>query len=227
MRCRHKLASRVLREAIEHGRPDSLALYRKIEGYFALEPLDVQDAKRLSDRYHEHVRGAKLSLKEHNLLRPFQKKDIPSTVPFLPIAIYLDNLRSAFNVGSIIRTTEAFRLGSLYFAAYTPFIDNPKVQKTSMWTHDKVPCFHGIALETLPRPRIALETAEGAPSVLSFSFPETFTLMLGNEEYGLSEASLALADHVVTIPLYGFKHSLNVASAFAIAAAAIRSAFVA
>ena len=45
--------------------------------------------------------------------------------------------------------------------------------------------------------------------------------MLGNEEYGLTEEALSLSDKVVQIPLFGFKHSLNVASAFAIAAGVI------
>ncbi len=222
LRCRHKLASRILRDCIDHPSLRTETLYRKMETYLSFAPIDFQNFKHVSDRYHMHMRQAKLSLKEHNLLRPYQKRDIPSSTPFLPIAIYLDNLRSAFNVGSIIRTTEAFRLGSLHFSAYTPFIDNPKVQKTSMWTHDKVPCFQYTSLSTLPRPLIALETADSAPSVLSYTFPETFTLLLGNEEYGLSDETLALADAMITIPLCGFKHSLNVASAFAIVAAAIR-----
>jgi tRNA G18 (ribose-2'-O)-methylase SpoU len=45
--------------------------------------------------------------------------------------------------------------------------------------------------------------------------------MLGNEEYGLSEEALSLRDETVKIPLHGFKNSLNVAAAFAIAAGVI------
>jgi tRNA G18 (ribose-2'-O)-methylase SpoU len=45
--------------------------------------------------------------------------------------------------------------------------------------------------------------------------------MLGNEEYGLSQEALSARDDMVCIPLYGYKNSLNVASAFAIAAGCI------
>ena len=55
-----------------------------------------------------------------------------------------------------------------------------------------------------------------------FTSPESFTLILGNEEYGLSDEWLEACDHIVTIPMYGFKNSLNVASAYSIAAYEIR-----
>ena len=59
-------------------------------------------------------------------------------------------------------------------------------------------------------------------SIYDFTFPEKFTLILGNEEYGLSDEWLNQCDQIVTIPMWGFKNSLNVASAYAIAAYEIR-----
>jgi tRNA G18 (ribose-2'-O)-methylase SpoU len=221
-RFRHKQAARLLRAFHERGENRILILYRRVENWCALSRLPEEDFCALSDRYHMHLTIAGISWKEHNLLSgPFHQKDLPSSIPCLPIAIYLDNLRSAFNVGSILRTTEAFRLGRVCFAQRTPFIDNLKVQKTSMGTFDKVVCEPNAHLTDLPHPLIALETAPDAPSVFDFAFPDSFTLMLGNEEYGLSEESLSLRDAIVRIPLYGFKNSLNVASAFAIAAGTI------
>ncbi|MCB1082403.1 MAG: TrmH family RNA methyltransferase, partial [Chlamydiia bacterium] len=52
-------------------------------------------------------------------------------------------------------------------------------------------------LSDLPRPLIALETVETAPSIHDFSFPKTFSLLLGNEEYGLKEETLKSADAIV------------------------------
>ncbi|VHO04238.1 tRNA (guanosine(18)-2'-O)-methyltransferase [Candidatus Rhabdochlamydia sp. T3358] len=124
-------------------------------------------------------------------------------------------------MGSIIRTVEAFLLGPICFAKQIPYIDNLKVQKTSMFTFDKVTCHQNRPLEQLPKPLIALETIPNAPSLFDFTFPKEFTLLLGNEEYGLSDQALSMADQAVQIPLYGFKQSLNVASAFAIVAAVI------
>ena len=89
-----------------------------------------------------------------------------------------------------------------------------------MGTETIVPVYQGD-LSNLKKPLIALETVENAPSIYDFSFPETFSLLLGNEEYGLKEKTLRQADHIVQIPLLGSKNSLNVANAFAIVAGEI------
>ncbi|MEI8329335.1 MAG: TrmH family RNA methyltransferase [Chlamydiia bacterium] len=215
----HKKASELLRE-IHHGKRDLCLLYDKISSWMNLDPLLNFSLENLSNRFHTHLQQAGVSWQEHNLLL-IKKLDQPSNTPYLPIAIYLDNLRSAFNVGSILRTTEAFRLGDLYFSSSTPFIDHPKVQKTSMGTFDKIRCKQIASLDELPRPLIALETADFSPPLHQFIFPNSFTLLLGNEEYGLSESTLKQVDQFVHIPLFGYKNSLNVASAFAIAASHI------
>lgn len=217
----HKKASMLLMKAVS-GHAPSLHDYRHVEAWLLLPSLDIINIKAVADRYHYHLLEAKESLKEHNFPFEITKYDAPSDAHFLPIAIYLDNLRSAFNVGSILRTTEAFRLGTLYFGERTPFIDNPKVQKTAMGTHDKVPSFQANSFENLPRPIIGMETIKVAPLIYDFEFPESFTLILGNEEYGLGEMSLKACDHFVQIPLVGFKNSLNVSCAYAIAASEIR-----
>ncbi len=221
-RTRHKRAAKLLRSFYESKKAHELTAYRRIEKWSGLSWMDENDFQSVADRYHLHIQKAKLCLKEYNLLIPrLHQTDHPSDVPYLPVTIYLDNIRSAFNVGSIIRTTEAFRLGRLCFAKQTPFIDNLKVQKTSMCSYDKVPCLRWSNNEELPRPLIALETCPDAPSAFDFTFPESFTLVLGNEEYGVSQEMLAKSDAIIRIPLYGFKNSLNVASAYSIVAAVI------
>lgn len=188
-----------------------------------LLPYTYEGLKGLADRYHWHLQEAGRSLKEHNLLPSIRKGDHTPKSDFLPIAIYLDHVRSAYNVGSILRTTEALRIGSVHFSEKTPFIDNEKVKRTAMGAAELVPVFQGTALEKLPRPLIVLDTCEDAEPVAEFLFPEQFTLILGNEEYGVSDELLRLADYFIEIPLLGAKNSMNVACAFAIAASAIRN----
>lgn len=216
---RHTWAARALRAYYHLTGKETL--YRRIENWLELPLVNLQDIKTLSDRYHFHLAQIGQSWQEHNLLANHQKTDTDSRAPFLQAGVFLDNIRSAFNVGSIIRTVEAFRLGPIYFAKQTPYIDNPKVQKTSMFTFDKVSSYPQAKLEELPKPLIALETVPGAPLLFDFVFPKEFTLLLGNEEYGLSDPALSAADQTVQIPLYGFKKSLNVAAAFAIVASVI------
>jgi tRNA G18 (ribose-2'-O)-methylase SpoU len=223
---RHKKASQLLRKAF-HQDPNALHDYRHVEFWLQLSSLDITNFEEVADRYHDHLRCAGENLKEHNYLSRLLQCDkmadpLLSEEGFLPIAIYLDNLRSAFNVGGILRTTEALRLGKVYFGKNTPFVDNPKVYKTSMGTDSKVFCYKISDLDVLPRPWVGLETVHEASNIHSFAFPKEFTLFLGNEEYGLSEEVLQGCDHLVKIPMHGFKNSLNVACAFSIAAAEIR-----
>ena len=159
VRYRHKRAARILRAFQDDRDTRSLTLYRRLEKWMELPHLKESDFPELSDRYHLHLAAAGLSWKEHNLLSsPLSQTDRPSSMPWLPVSIYLDNLRSAFNVGSILRTVEAFRLGRVCFSKNTPFIDNLKVQKTSMDAFDKVPCTQNVQISDLSRPLIALET---------------------------------------------------------------------
>lgn len=197
--------------------------YNTFLDWMKLPPWNDFDPKILADRYHWHLKEAGLNLKEHNLLPVLRTGDREPTTPFLPIAIYLDHVRSAFNVGSILRTTEAFRLGEVHCCSQTPTVDNEKVQRTAMGTAELISCHANANLATLPQPIIVLDTAKNAIPLSQFIFPETFTLVLGNEEYGVSDEALSLATYVLEIPLQGAKNSLNIACAFAIAAAEIRN----
>jgi tRNA G18 (ribose-2'-O)-methylase SpoU len=191
--------------------------------WMQLDPNAVLDVKLISDRYHWHLGEAKILIKEHNLLSTVRRGDREEAKEeFPPCAVYLDNLRSAYNVGSILRTMEALRIGGLYFAGKTPYIDNPKVHRTSMGASQIVPCYPEANLKDLPRPIIAIETSDEAHPVSDFIFPPAFTLILGNEEYGISDAALSQADYMIHIPLFGKKNSINVACAFAICAQEIR-----
>jgi tRNA G18 (ribose-2'-O)-methylase SpoU len=213
-RRQHKIAADALRAAFETDRWDR---YRTIERYLTLSQVEPL-LEEVSDRYHMHLNRAGIATREHNLL--IRHTDTASSAPYLPIAIYLENLRSAHNVGSIFRTTEALRLGTIHLSPQTPTPDNKKVRDASMGTTNLVP-YTTSTIENLPRPLIALETTAHAQPLHSATFPETFSLLLGNEEYGLSAATLSQADMIIEIPLRGTKNSLNVANAFAITAAHI------
>lgn len=227
---RHKKGAELLRkyyERMHRGEllnAEEIAYYEMLATWSKWTPFSLNsDLKQLSDRYHWHLKEAGYALKEHNLLPALRTGDhIPKASFPEGIAIYLDRVRSAYNVGSILRTVEALRIGSVHFSEKTPFIDNEKVMRTAMGAAEIVPCFSGTELSSLPRPIIALDTSDQAVPLSDFLFPKSFTLILGNEEYGISDASLKLADYLVEIPLLGAKNSLNVACAFAIAAEQIR-----
>ncbi|MES2199667.1 MAG: TrmH family RNA methyltransferase [Chlamydiota bacterium] len=218
---RHKKAGELLK-ALFYDDAKQVSCYRNLELWLELPLVDLQNTEEVSARFHLHAKKAEISLQEHSLLH-VRHEDRISEVPFLKIEVFLYSLRSAFNVGSILRTIEAFRLGSLHCSSSTPTPDNPKVQKTSMGTHAYVPYHINADLSTMPRPWIALETASPSTPLYSFTFPSTFTLILGNEEFGIPKHILEQCDHIIEIPLVGGKNSLNVASAFAIVASHIRA----
>lgn len=218
---RHKKCAELLRTCYEGNHAD-LTYYNQLLEWMYYNPYLYTDLKSLADRYHWHLQLAGLSLKEHNLLPSIRKGDHTPKLPFANIAIYLDHVRSAYNVGSILRTCEALRIGRVYFSEKTPFITNEKVQRTAMGAAELVSCYQNVPLSELPRPLIALDTSDAAISVAEFDFPEIFTLILGNEEYGISNETLQQIDTIIEIPLFGAKNSMNVACAFSITAAQIR-----
>ncbi len=222
---RHKKCAELLRhlyESILKQKSISWDEYLILLSWMDLSAFESLNLKEIADRYHWHLGEAGRCLKEHNLLPRMRTGDHEPKSDYLPIAIYLDNVRSAYNVGSILRTCEALRIGSVYFSDKTPFIDNEKVERTAMGAAALVPCQRGKSLEELPRPIIVLDTSVDAIPVAEYLFPSSFTLVLGNEEYGVSDPALALADTLLEIPLLGAKNSLNVACAFAIASGEIR-----
>jgi tRNA G18 (ribose-2'-O)-methylase SpoU len=223
---RHKKAAHALKKLYENllkGSipPACVAEYRALESYLNLSTVDLS-FEALSNRFHEHAKISFLSFKEHHLLPRVTTQDLPSNESFLPIDIFLDNIRSAHNIGSIVRTTEALRLGSLFFSQAMAFTSCKKLQDTAMGTLEKVNIQLTSDLADLKKPLIAIETAKDAISLYDFIFPTSFSLLLGNEEYGLSQKSLSQADYIIKIPLHGFKNSLNVACTFSMIGNEIR-----
>lgn len=225
----HKICAKLLNSIYrlqQEGKAFQTALtsYEAYAGWMGLSLLDLSSRSDLADRYHEHLRSAGVAAHEGCFLPSHFDK--PSAEPLWPIHIYLDQLRSAHNVGSILRTVEGFSLGTVYFSKSTPWIDQKKVQDASCGACTlvkciKVECIREVSLKDLPAPLIALETAEGSSPYHHFDFPESFTLAIGNEEYGCSKETLRAAQKVIHIPMRGRKNSLNVANAFAIVAAEI------
>lgn len=219
----HKKCAELLRHVFATQDEKPLTSYQKMIQWMGLDLAMPCTQEELASRFHFHREKAGISFKEHNLLQnpKVTTFDKASGQEFLPIDIFLDELRSTHNIGSIIRTTEAFRLGRLFFSSNMAAPCHTQVQKTSMGAASWVECTQNKPLASLKRPIIVLETIKEAQPYYDFQFPDSFTLVVGNEELGCSKASLAIADFYIQIPLWGRKNSLNVATAFAIVAAEI------
>jgi tRNA G18 (ribose-2'-O)-methylase SpoU len=135
----------------------------------------------------------------------------------IPLCLVLDNLRSSFNVGSIFRTAECFRVSKLILCGYTATPQNLKVQKTAMGTNkfiewEQFPSTtQAIKILKETGVRIyALETTSNAKNIGEMEFAKPCALILGNEALGISKEVLKIVDEIVTIPISGWKNSLNV-----------------
>lgn len=140
-----------------------------------------------------------------------------------PIHVMLDNLRSAFNVGSIFRTADAGAVAHLHLCGMTAHPPHKKLEKTALGAFEYVPWTYyernRDCLDTLKEqglPVIAVETESGATPYHLFSWPKPVVFVLGNEEHGINERVLRRCDAAVYIPMQGYKKSINVATAFGI-----------
>lgn len=184
----------------------------------------------LSQQFHHHQAQMELGLKESDFLPKVLTGDETTDRPWegqLNYIVALDNFRSAFNVGSIFRTTDASGFQSVVLGGKTPGPDHNQVRKTSMgstnWIPGRVEKNLAAHLADASVPVIGVETVENAQNYHTFNWPESAILVLGNEEYGLSQEVMAECDHFVQIPMYGRKNSLNVSNAFSVIAFHIHS----
>jgi 23S rRNA (guanosine2251-2'-O)-methyltransferase len=142
----------------------------------------------------------------------------------LPLVFVLDNIRSAFNVGSIFRTAECVGAERVILCGYTPTPAQSQVEKTAMGTQDYVDWEEGgklfECLESLKENGyriIALETAATAVDLYEPFEREPTAFILGNERFGLDPEILKVIDETRIIPLRGRKNSLNVGVTAAVA----------
>jgi len=143
----------------------------------------------------------------------------------LPVSVLLDNVRSLYNVGSIFRTSDGALIEKLYICGFTPQPPRREIEKTALGATQSVPWEHHPNTRDLlvelkrNRTRICvLElTTESIPyyEVKKEDFP--LCLVIGNELTGISKEIIDLADMAIEIPMFGIKHSLNVAVAYGIA----------
>jgi 23S rRNA (guanosine2251-2'-O)-methyltransferase len=149
------------------------------------------------------------------------------------IAVLLDNIRSGWNVGSILRSADGFGFTHAFLCGITPTGDNEAVTKTSLGAEDSVPwSYHKDAVRLVTGLKAegwkvyGLEEAMRAiPLAAASDFPSAAwvraVLVVGNEVTGVDPGLLDLCDEVFHIEMWGEKRSFNVAIAFGIAAYAL------
>lgn len=132
------------------------------------------------------------------------------------VAVYAEDIRSPFNLGSIFRSAEAMGAEKVYISPFCTDPEQPRAIRSGMGCIETMG-YTRCSLEELPSdvPVFALET--GGTDLNEFVFPKQGICIIGSEELGVSPQALDRATYGrVTIPMKGLKASLNVGVAFGI-----------
>ena len=137
----------------------------------------------------------------------------------LPVAIILDNVRSAQNVGSFFRTADAFGIERIELCGICTTPPNRELHKTALGSELSVEWhYHPTTIECVAQLRnegyriLAIEQIEGATMLDTFRAESgvKYALIFGNEVDGVDQSVADIVDGAIEIPQVGIKHSLNV-----------------
>ncbi len=137
----------------------------------------------------------------------------------MPLTVVLDDVRSMHNVGSVLRTADAFRVSEVVLCGITGTPPHPEIHKTALGAEDSVTWrYASSAVEAVRQLRasgctvLSVEQAEGATLLPDFEAApgRHYAIVLGNEVKGVHQEVIDASDACLEIPQLGTKHSLNV-----------------
>ena len=139
-----------------------------------------------------------------------------------PVIAVIENVRSAYNVGSLFRTADAFLLEAIYITGYTAKPPHKEIKKTALGAEDTVEWKYFqnateavIYLKDIGYKVYAVEQVQNSLSLEKASFGpnEKIAVVFGNEVTGVEQETILRCDGCIEIPQLGMKHSLNIATA--------------
>lgn len=137
----------------------------------------------------------------------------------LPLTVVLDDVRSLYNVGSVFRSSDAFRVDAVYLCGITATPPHPEIHKTALGGEDSVAWrYFNTATEAVQSLHdegvtvYSIEQVEGSTKLqnLQLDTDKRYAVVLGNEVKGVHQEVVDMSDGCLEIPQFGTKHSLNV-----------------
>lgn len=137
----------------------------------------------------------------------------------MPLVVVLDGVRSLYNVGSVFRTGDAFRVAAVVLCGITATPPNVEIHKTALGAEDSMAWRHfGDTMEAVAWLRdegytiLAVEQCEGSTMLTDFTpdSQQKYAVILGNEVKGVQQQVVDACDGCLEIPQFGTKHSMNV-----------------
>ena len=137
----------------------------------------------------------------------------------LPLVVVLDNVRSLHNVGSVFRTSDAFRVERIVLCGITATPSSVEIHKTALGAEDVVEWqYFESTVDAVAALRgegckiYSIEQCQGSIALQDFvTAPgERYAVVFGNEVKGVQQVVVDASDGALEIPQFGTKHSLNV-----------------
>lgn len=137
----------------------------------------------------------------------------------LPLTVVLDDVRSLYNVGSVFRSSDAFRVEAVYLCGITATPPHPEIHKTALGGENSVAWrYFNTATEAVQSLHdegvtvYSIEQVEGSTKLqnLQLDTDKRYAVVLGNEVKGVHQEVVDMSDGCLEIPQFGTKHSLNV-----------------
>ena len=139
--------------------------------------------------------------------------------PKLPVCLIVDSVRSLHNVGSFLRSADAFRIEKVFLCGICGCPPHADIHKTALGAEDSVEWEYAAEVSDVITHLheqgwlvCAIEQVEHSIALQDFPFDNKarYALIVGNEVMGVSQKAVDMADCCIEIPQYGTKHSLNV-----------------
>lgn len=137
----------------------------------------------------------------------------------LPLIVVLDDVRSLYNVGSVFRSCDAFRVEAVYLCGITATPPNAEIHKTALGGEDSVDWkyFENTAEAVAELQQsgyfvYSIEQVEHSTKLQNLSLEKGrgYAVIFGNEVKGVRQDVVDMSDGCLEIPQFGTKHSLNV-----------------
>lgn len=157
----------------------------------------------------------KLRITEMNRLNQDEFKQADK----MPLVVVLDDVRSLHNVGSVFRSSDAFRVKDIYLCGITAVPPQPEIHKTALGAEDTVSWkYFKNTMDAINELHemgyfvYSTEQVEGSSKLqhLELNKDKKYAIVLGNEVKGVKQEVVDNSNGCIEIPQFGTKHSLNV-----------------
>lgn len=221
----HELIAAMATDCLMTGQyNDFISRYEELQTWVNLDryqpPVWLSDKEALREfsSFHASFSPTSVILSE---LRQSVNNNL-SWEPAFDVSVMVDQIRSPFNAGSILRIIDNFGFKEFIHSTSTLSLNHPQLTKSARGCEKWIPVrFEKNPLQFLEKtdmPVVGIEKTNDAVNIEDWNPPDKCILIIGNEEYGISESILELCTQKIQIPMYGFKKSMNVHHALAIVA---------